>query len=58
MIAHLLHKEGGHMPRQAAAVTPADLNIVVLVGEVTSPLVSRTLANGEIASSFDMSTHT
>ena len=58
MIAHLLHKEGGHMPRQATAVTPADLNIVVLVGEVTSPLVSRTLANGEIASSFDMSTHT
>ena len=46
------------MPRQAAAVTPADLNIVVLVGEVTSPLVSRTLANGEIAYSFDMSTHT
>jgi hypothetical protein len=48
MIAHLLHKEGGHMPRQATAVTPADLNIVVLVGEVTSPLVSRTLSNGVI----------
>jgi hypothetical protein len=46
------------MPRQTAAVTPADLNIVVLVGEVTSPLVSRTLATGEIASSFDMSTQT
>jgi len=58
LIAHLLLKEGGHMPRQTAAVTPADLNIVVLVGEVTSPLVSRTLATGEIASSFDMSTQT
>lgn len=46
------------MPRQTTAVTPADLNIVVLVGEVTSPLVSRTLATGEIASSFDMSTQT
>jgi hypothetical protein len=58
LIAHLLLKEGGHMPRQTIAVTPADLNIVVLVGEVTSPLVSRTLATGEIASSFDMSTQT
>jgi hypothetical protein len=46
------------MPRQTTAVTPADLNIVVLVGEVTSPLVSRTLATGEIASSFDVSTQT
>jgi hypothetical protein len=46
------------MPRQTTSVTPADLNIVVLVGEVTSPLVSRTLATGEIASSFDMSTQT
>jgi hypothetical protein len=58
LIAHLLLKEGGYMPRQTTAVTPADLNIVVLVGEVTSPLVSRTLATGEIASSFDMSTQT
>lgn len=31
-----------------------DLNVVVVVGEVTSPLVVRTLNNGDIASSFDI----
>ena len=33
-------------------------NTVVLVGEVTTPLVSRSLSNGSIASSFDVATHT
>lgn len=40
------------------AVDYDGLNIVVLVGEVTSPLVSRTLSNGDVASSFDVSTIT
>lgn len=40
------------------AVDSEGLNIVVLVGEVTSPLVSRSLSNGDTASSFDMATHT
>lgn len=35
-----------------------DLNIVILIGEVSSPLISRTLANGDIASSFDLVTNT
>jgi hypothetical protein len=33
-------------------------NIVILVGEVTSPLVSRTLTDGSISSSFDLATVT
>ena len=35
-----------------------DLNVVVIVGEVTSPLVVRTLNNGDIASSFDITMST
>ena len=40
------------------AVDTDGLNLVVLVGEVSSPLVTRTLANGDIASSFDIATLT
>jgi len=44
-----------------AATTVLDnegLNIVILVGEVTSPQVVRTLSNGSVASSFDLATAT
>jgi single-stranded DNA-binding protein len=34
------------------------LNTVILVGEITSPQVLRTLSNGNIASSFDLATAT
>ncbi len=33
------------------------VNVVILVGEVTSPPVQRTLQTGEVVSSFDMATH-
>ena len=42
----------------ATAVDYDGLNIVVLVGEVTTPLVSRSLASGDTVSSFDVATHT
>lgn len=34
------------------------LNTVILVGEITSPQVLRTLSNGSVASSFDIATAT
>lgn len=33
------------------------VNVVILVGEVTSPPVQRTLQTGEVVSSFDLATH-
>jgi len=33
------------------------VNVVILVGEVTSPPVQRTLQTGEVVSSFDIATH-
>lgn len=40
------------------AVDECGLNIVVLVGEVTSPPVSRDLADGSVVSTFDLATRT
>ena len=46
------------MSPSIAAVETAGINLVILVGEVTSPVVSRTLASGDMASSFDIATVT
>lgn len=46
------------MSPSMAAVETAGINLVILVGEVTSPVVSRTLSSGDTASSFDIATVT
>ena len=46
------------MSATRTAVDECGLNIVVLVGEVTSPPVSRDLADGSVVSTFDMATRT
>ena len=46
------------MSPSIAAVETAGINLVILVGEVTSPVVSRSLASGDTASSFDIATVT
>ena len=46
------------MSPSIAAVETVGINLVILVGEVTSPVVSRTLASGDTASSFDIATVT
>lgn len=46
------------MSPSIAAVETAGINLVILVGEVTSPVVSRTLTSGDLASSFDIATVT
>ncbi len=40
------------------AVRSDGLNIVILVGEITTPLVTRSLSNGDVVSSFDIATTT
>ena len=44
------------MSARTIAVDECGLNTVVLVGEVTSPPVSRELADGSVVSTFDMAT--
>lgn len=46
------------MPVATTDTDTIGANIVILVGEVTSPLVSRTLTDGTISSSFDLATVT
>lgn len=46
------------MSPSTSAVETVGVNLVILVGEVTSPVVSRTLASGDTASSFDIATVT
>jgi single-stranded DNA-binding protein len=45
------------MVTTTTSVDTEGVNLVILVGEVTSPPVQRTLQSGEIVSSFDMATH-
>ena len=44
------------MSARTIAVDDCGLNTVVLVGEITSPTVSRELADGSVVSTFDMAT--
>lgn len=46
------------MPVATTNTDSLGTNIVILVGEVTSPLVSRTLSDGSVSSSFDLATIT
>ena len=46
------------MSPSITAVETAGINLVILVGEVTSPVVGRTLASGDTASTFDIATVT
>ena len=46
------------MPVAATDTDTVGVNIVILIGEVTSPLVTRTLTDGTISSSFDLATVT
>jgi hypothetical protein len=39
------------------SIDTVGVNLVILIGEVTSPPVQRTLQTGEVVSSFDMATH-
>jgi hypothetical protein len=44
------------MPVATTLTDTVGTNIVILIGEVTSPLVSRTLTDGTVSSSFDLAT--
>jgi hypothetical protein len=50
--------EGVSMSAAPTVTETGDANIVILVGEVTSPFVSRTLNDGSVVSSFDLATVT
>jgi hypothetical protein len=44
------------MVTTATSVDTEGVNLVILIGEVTSPPVQRTLQTGEVVSSFDIAT--
>lgn len=46
------------MSKTKVATTASDMNVAIIVGEVTTEPVSRELANGEVVSSFDVTTST
>ncbi len=45
------------MVTTTTSVDTEGVNLVILIGEVTSPPVQRTLQTGEVVSSFDIATH-
>ena len=45
------------MVSTTTSIDTEGVNLVILIGEVTSPPVQRTLQTGEVVSSFDMATH-
>ena len=45
------------MVSTTTSIDTIGVNMVILIGEVTSPPVQRTLQTGEVVSSFDMATH-
>jgi single-stranded DNA-binding protein len=53
-----LQQQGDNMSATLTSVETGGVNIVILVGDVTSPLVTRTLANGDVVSTFDIATNT
>ncbi len=46
------------MPIRKEPVESTDLNLTIVMGEVTSEAVSRELANGNVVTTFDVSTDT
>ena len=55
---HLFEKKGVVMAKTKQRVSSHDVNVSLLVGEVTSEPVSRELSNGDVVSSFDVVTDT
>ena len=45
------------MVSTTTSIDTEGVNLVILIGEVTSPPVRRTLQTGEVVSSFDIATH-
>jgi len=45
------------MVSTTTSIDTVGVNLVILIGEVTSPPVQRTLQTGEVVSSFDLATH-
>ena len=45
------------MVSTTTSIDTIGVNLVILIGEVTSPPVQRTLQTGDVVSSFDIATH-